>query len=308
MANEQLAIPAERAIPATTSNVRGMAAVLIGATALGFSAIFVRWAEAGGATPITVGFYRMLFALPGAFLLAWRSGGLGAPVGRRWGFLAGVAFFLDLGSWHFAMNYTTVANATFILCGLSPVWVALFSVLVLGRRYRWLGWLGQVVGLGGALILALARGARGGSGAGEVIAIAGSFCYAAFTLTLARSRQTLTAPQALFWMVAGCLAGFLIAGLVTAQPFAGYDQRAWISLLALSLVVQLFGWWLNSWGLGHVDAAAGALALQAQQVATLFLAAWLLAEPIRALGLTGGALLVTGIVLVTFGSASPSER
>ena len=40
-----------------------MAAVLIGATALGFSAIFVKWAEAGGATPITVGFYRMLFAL-----------------------------------------------------------------------------------------------------------------------------------------------------------------------------------------------------------------------------------------------------
>ena len=47
------------------------------------------------------------------------------------------------------MNYTTVANATFILCGLSPIWVALFSVLVLRRRYRWLGWLGQAVGLGG---------------------------------------------------------------------------------------------------------------------------------------------------------------
>jgi drug/metabolite transporter (DMT)-like permease len=164
------------------------------------------------------------------------------------------------------------------------------------------------VGLGGALILALARGARGGSGAGEVIAIAGSFCYAAFTLALARSRQTLTAPQALFWMVAGCLAGFLIAGLVTAQPFIGYDQRAWISLVALSLVVQLFGWWLNSWGLGHVDTAAGALALQAQQVATLFLAAWLLAEPLRALGLAGGALLISGIVLVTFGTPSPPER
>jgi drug/metabolite transporter (DMT)-like permease len=308
MANEQLAVRPERAVPATTSSFRGMTAVLIGATALGFSAVFVKWAEAGGATPITVGFYRMLFALPGALILAWRSGGLGAPAGRRWGLLAGIAFFLDLGSWHFAMNYTTVANATFILCGLSPIWVALFSVLVLRRRYRWLGWLGQAVGLGGALILALARGARGGSGAGEVIAIAGSFCYAAFTLTLARSRQTLTAPQALFWMVAGCLACFLIAGLVTAQPFIGYDQRAWISLVALSLVVQLFGWWLNSWGLGHVDAAAGALALQAQQVATLFLAAWLLAEPLRALGLTGGALLIAGIVLVTLGSASLPER
>jgi len=281
-----------------------MAAVLTGATALGFSAIFVKWAEAGGATPITVGFYRMLFALPGALFLAWRSGGWGPRAGRRWGLAAGIAFFLDLGSWHEAMNYTTVANATFILCGLSPIWVALFSVLVLRRRYRWLGWLGQAAGLAGALILALARGARGGSGAGELIAIGGSFCYAAFTLTLARSRQTLTAPQALLWMIVGCLAGFLIAGLIARQPFFGYDPRAWGSLVALALVVQLFGWWLNSWGLGHVDAAAGALALQAQQVATLFLAAWLLAEPLRVLGLTGGALLVGGIVLVAFGSAS----
>jgi drug/metabolite transporter (DMT)-like permease len=103
-------------------------------------------------------------------------------------------------------------------------------------------------------------------------------------------------------MIVGCLAGFLIAGVIGRQPFLGYDPRAWVSLVALSLVVQLFGWWLNSWGLGHVDAAAGALALQAQQVATLFLAAWLLAEPLRVLGLTGGALLVGGIVLVTFGS------
>lgn len=293
-----------------------MAAVLLGATLLGFSAIFVKWAEAGGATPITVGFYRMLFALPGAALLALRGGGWGRskgqrwgePVGRRWGLAAGVAFFFDLGSWHFAMNHTTVANATFILCGLSPIWVALFSVLVLHRRYRWLGWLGQAVGLAGAMILALARGARGGSGVGELIAIGGSFCYAAFTLTLARSRRTLTAPQALLWMIAGCLACFFVASVVTGQPFFGYDHRAWISLVALSLVVQLFGWWLNSWGLGHVDAAAGALALQAQQVATLFLAAWLLAEPLRALGLTGGALLIGGIVLVTFGSAHAPAR
>jgi drug/metabolite transporter (DMT)-like permease len=40
--------------------------------------------------------------------------------------------------------------------------------------------------------------------------------------------------------------------------------------------------------------------LQGQQVATLFLAAWLLAEPIRPLGLLGGALIVAGIVAVAF--------
>jgi drug/metabolite transporter (DMT)-like permease len=35
-----------------------------------------------------------------------------------------------------------------------------------------------------------------------------------------------------------------------------------------------------------------------QQIATIFLAAWLLDEPLRPLGLAGGALIMTGIVLV----------
>jgi drug/metabolite transporter (DMT)-like permease len=70
--------------------------------------------------------------------------------------------------------------------------------------------------------------------------------------------------------------------------------------VGLGVVVHVLAWMLNSWGLGHVDAAYGALGLQGQQVATLFLAAWLLGEPIRPLGLGGGALIIGGIVAVAF--------
>jgi drug/metabolite transporter (DMT)-like permease len=282
---------------------RGLAAILAGATLLGFSAIFVRWAVAGGATVFTVGFYRMLVALPGAWLLARRAGGLGGARGRAWALAAGAAFFLDLTLWHEAMGLTTAANAT-LLVGLSPLWVALVSAAVLGHRPRALGWLGQLVGLAGALVLALARGARSDSGAGEAIAIAASFCYAAFTLAMSRARATLAAPQALFWMSLACLVGFAVVGVAAGHAFTGYDARAWASLVGLGVVVQLAGWWLNSWGLGHVEAAAGALALQMQQVATVFLAAWLLAEPLRPLGLLGAALLLGGIALVSWGARS----
>jgi drug/metabolite transporter (DMT)-like permease len=72
--------------------------------------------------------------------------------------------------------------------------------------------------------------------------------------------------------------------------------------VGLGVVVQLAAWWLNSWGLGHVEPAVGALALQMQQVATLFLAAWLIFEPLRPLGLLGGGLLCIGIVLVSLGA------
>jgi drug/metabolite transporter (DMT)-like permease len=120
---------------------------------------------------------------------------------------------------------------------------------------------------------------------------------------MSRARGQLAAPQALFWMSLGCLACFAVAALVARHPFVGYDGRAWASLVGLGLVVQLLAWWLNSWGLGHVDVATSALALQMQQLTTLFLAAWLLGEPLRALGLLGGGLLIAGIVLVSRGSA-----
>jgi drug/metabolite transporter (DMT)-like permease len=286
---------------------RATAAILVGATLLGFSAIFVKWAVAGGATALTVGFYRMLVALPGAWLLARRSGDLGAPRGRAWALAAGVAFFLDLALWHLAMHETTAANATLLVGGLSPIWVALFSFFAMGRRVGPIGWLGQLAGFEGALVLALARGARGAGavtavGTGEAVAIAASFCYAGFTLMISRARATLDAPQALFWMSLSCLACFAVAGVGTGHPFAGYDARAWASLVGLGVVVQLAAWWLNSWGLGHVEPAVGALALQMQQVATLFLAAWLIFEPLRPLGLLGGGLLCIGIVLVSLGA------
>jgi drug/metabolite transporter (DMT)-like permease len=297
--NEAATMPARRTMQAPAA-VKGKAtgAILVGATLLGLSAIFVKWAVAGGATTLTVGFYRMLVALPGAWWLARRTGSLGAGRGRAWAVAAGVALGMDLALWHAAMHETTAANAT-LLVGLAPLWVALVSVALLGGRMGARGWLGQLVGLGGALVLALARGARVGGGKGELIAIGASFCYAAFTLTLSRARATLNAPQALFWMSLTCLVGFAIAATVAGDPFAGYDARAWASLVGLGVIVQLLAWWICSWGLGHVEPAAGAISLQMQQISTLFLAAWLLGEPLRPLGLLGGGLLVGGIVLVS---------
>lgn len=277
---------------------RGLLAVLSGASVLGLSAIFVKWAVAGGASVFTVGFYRMLIALPGAMVLARRSGGGGGDAaGRRWAVIAGLAFSSDLALWNEAMATTTAANAT-LLVGLSPVWVALLAAAIWKRRSGLRGWTGQAVGLAGALILALARGARSGNGRGEAIAIGASFCYAAFTIAISRARRTLAAPQALLWISLTCLVCFTAAIALHGDPMVGYTTRAWASLIGLGLVVQLLGWWLNSWGLGHVDAATGAIALQMQQVATVVLSAWLLSEPVRPLGLLGGGLILAGILLV----------
>src|SRR5512145_877793 len=127
--------------------MQGLLTVIAGASLLGFAAVFVKWGLLGGATPLTVGLYRMLFALPGIYWLARRGGRLFWSAGTRWALFAGVAFAADLNFWHHSMNYTSAANSTFIVCGLAPVWVALFSVSFYQTRYRSVGWLGQALGV-----------------------------------------------------------------------------------------------------------------------------------------------------------------
>jgi drug/metabolite transporter (DMT)-like permease len=283
---------------------RGLSSVVFGACLLGFAAVFVKWGMAGGATPLTVGLYRMLFALPGVFWLVQRRGGPGWGIGAGWGLFAGVAFAADLSLWHRSMQHTSAANSTFIVCGLAPIWVALLSVARHHTRYRWTGWLGQTLGVSGAMVLALARGARVGSGLGEILAVIASLCYATFSLAISRSRRRISARQALFWMSLASLFCFMVQETIEREPLTGYSPRAWLGLVGLALVVQLLAWLLINEGLGHIKIALGALALGLQQVATPFLAAWLLGEPLRPLGLFGGALIVTGIYLVATGERS----
>src|ERR671926_84679 len=83
-------------------------ALVSGAVALGFSAIFVRLAEAHGPPRPRKAFGR-------------------AAV------LAGLAFSGDLFFWHLAILNTTVANATFFAT-TAPVFVVLVTWLVLRRR------------------------------------------------------------------------------------------------------------------------------------------------------------------------------
>jgi drug/metabolite transporter (DMT)-like permease len=285
----------------------GITNVITGATLLGLAAVFVKWGLSGGATPITIGLYRMAFALPG-IMWVLRKQGFGSGTGAVWALVAGVAFAGDLSLWHQSMRDTSAANATFIICGLTPVWVALFSVAFYGTRYRVAGWLGQLLGVSGALLLALARGARVGTGRGELLAILASFCYAAFSLAISVSRRRISARQSLFWMSVGSLSTFAALETWLCEPLTGYSSLGWIGLVALGLVIQLFAWLLINRGLGRINIALGTLGLSFQQVSTPFFAAWLLHEPLRLMGMFGGTLIVAGIYLVATGERGHKAR
>ncbi len=281
------------------AGARGLAAVVLGACLLGFAAMLVRWSAPAG--PLVIGFYRMAFALPLVAWMGWRTRGTGVGKARGWALLAGLCFSADLWLWHTALNHTSAANAT-LLVGLAPLWVAAISVVWMGTRLRKRFLLGLALALAGGLVLGLAKGARWGTGRGELLAALASVAYACFTLALGRARRDLAAPEALAWVVLCCTVCFGLLGLLEGVAFRGFPPRAWLALAALGLVVQVAAWWLITWGLGHVPMNLGAMTLMVQSVATVGLGWILLGEAVRPLQGAGILLVLAGIA---FSALSP---
>src|SRR5215213_9868653 len=123
-----------------------MAALVLGAIAMGASVLFVRWADVG---PYASAFWRVFLALP--FLGVWMRLENRAEWPRldRAVLLAGLLFTGDLFFWHLAILGTTVANATF-LATTAPIWVALGARLVLSEA------------VGGRILIGLALCILGG--------------------------------------------------------------------------------------------------------------------------------------------------
>jgi hypothetical protein len=90
---------------------------------------------------------------------------------------------------------------------------------------------------------------------------------------------------------------------VLREPLGGYTPLGWVGLIGLGLVVQFLAWLIINRGMGQVSVALGTLGLSVQQIATPFLAAWLLGEELKLLGLFGGLLITCGIVLVATGES-----
>ncbi|WP_454918312.1 DMT family transporter [Xanthobacter sediminis] len=280
---------------------RGIAALALGAFAMGASVLFVRQADVG---PFASAFWRVALALPvlglWAALSARRPGGSFAPESRPgllMSVLSGLFFAGDLVFWHLAILGTSVANAT-VLATTSPVWVTLFAVLALGARPRRAVWAGLALCLLGALVL-VGRSARfdphrlPGDGAGLVTAI----FFAGYFLTVARARLTCGAAAVMLVSAASTTLVLLVVALAlepTLWPASGTGVAA---LLGLALVSQVAGQGLMAVGLAAVPPVFGALVFFLEVVSAALLGVLFLGEPLSPLQMAGGAIILIGLVV-----------
>src|SRR5918912_2397107 len=107
-----------------------LAALLVGATCIALSPIFVRLADVG---PTASAFWRVALAAPVLWPIAALTPQGSALAHWRLFLLAGVAFAGDLAFWHWSIRFTSVANST-LLANLASIFVTLAMWIFLSQR------------------------------------------------------------------------------------------------------------------------------------------------------------------------------
>jgi drug/metabolite transporter (DMT)-like permease len=256
-----------------------------------------------------VGFYRMTIAslvlLTAVAIRRARSSDSGPPIsprGAALALLAGAAFGTDIALWHHAIVRTSIANAT-LLVNTTPIYVGLFTLLVLreplGRGFA----LGAALALAGAALLlgveaGDARGLRGDS-----LALAAALFYTGYILVMTKARATLDALTAITCMSVAAAAVLGVYGLALGDAFRGFPLQSWLAMGAAAVVSQLIGAFSIVWAVRFMPASFTSVALVAQPVVATLLAWWWLAETVTAMQALGAGGVLAGIAL-----ASRDER
>jgi drug/metabolite transporter (DMT)-like permease len=286
-------------------------ALATGILSLGFSALFVRWANVPG--PV-MGFYRLglatLFLTPFA-LQRWKRVNAPRPALLIFPVLGGLMTSLDHAIWNTSIHYTTAANAT-LLNNATPIWVALFAWLVFRERLRGLFWLGLVLTLSGAVaVLGSDFFYHPAVGMGDLLAILSSFFYAGYFLVTQRGREKLD-TLSYIWAV-GIVASLALLGMSVSlgMPLRGFPASTYLAFLGAALISQLGGYLSVGYALGHLPASTVSPTMIGQPVVTALLAFLLLGEKLLLAQWAGGMVVLAGIYLVhrsRMGKAAPATR
>jgi drug/metabolite transporter (DMT)-like permease len=273
-------------------------ALVAGIVAIGFSAIFIRWAAAPG---IVASLYRMaigwlMLTIP--FLGRRRQLPHAGWHELRFALLGGVFFAVDLSLWSTGVVISGATNPT-LLANTAPLWVGIGATLIFHERLKGGFWLGLLMSMAGAaLILGLDALRAMSLGLGTFFGLLAGLFYGGYFLITQRGRRTFDAIS-YFWVSSlAAVVTLFVINAAARQPLFAYSTRTYLSLLGLGVVSQGIGWLVINYAQGKLPATLVAPTLLGQPVVTGLLAGPLLGEVLQPLQIAGGIAVLAGVFIV----------
>src|SRR5712691_1813548 len=281
-----------------------LGALLLGATCIALSPIFVRVSEAG---PTATAFWRVALAVPALWLLyALRREEAPRTYPAKWPLLlvAGAAFAGDLGFWHSSIKLTSVANST-LLANLASLFVTLAALVFLRQRPSGPFLAGLAAALAGVALLVHTSLEFSPTGlVGDALGVVTAMFYAGYILAVKGLRDRGESTLRLMAATSTITALFLFPiALASGEQMLPATAFGWWMLLGLALVSHAAGQGLIAYALAHLPAPFSSVSLLFQPVMAALFAWVLLSEPLVPLQIAGGLVVLAGIYLARRGSA-----
>lgn len=300
--------------------------LFFGILAVSTASIFIRYAQSN-APSLVIAAYRLSLATLGLAPFAWtrRRDELVALTPRELllALLSGFFLALHFASWISSLEFTTVASSV-VLVTTTPLWVGIFSPLILKEPLRRVVAIGLGLTLVGSTIIGLsdvcrlstagltcpplADFLRGRAFIGDLLALAGAIMAACYLMIGRRLRGKMSLLSYIF-LVYGMAACVLVVAMLAAHqsPF-GYPPLTYLWFILLAIVPQLIGHSTFNWSLRYLSAAYVSISLLGEPVGSTILAYFLLQETPTDLKVFGAILILGGIYVASRSEAQSLQE
>jgi drug/metabolite transporter (DMT)-like permease len=209
-----------------------------------------------------------------------------------------IAFAGDLVFWHKSIQFTSVANST-LLANLASIFVTLAAWLLWRERPKPLFLVALALALGGvALLVHTSLSFSGTALLGDALGVVTAMFYAWYILAVKGLRDRGAATLQVMAVTTTLTAVILFpVALASGEQMLPSSAYGWGVLLGLALITHAAGQGLIAYALAHLPATFSSVGLLLQPVVAAFFAWVLLSEPLVALQIAGGLVVLAAIWL-----------
>lgn len=273
--------------------------LIIGAIAIAFSPIFVRFSDVD---PIMTAFYRIFISLP--FFLFFSSFNIIEKVkfpefnnSYVIFLVSGIFFALDLICWHWSIKLTTVSKATF-LSNLAPIVVIIFSLIFLKERFSKFFYLAALLSMVGMLML-LGESFKFNKSQfiGDLLGVLTAVWYGSYIVTISQLRKKYNSTSIMF--LSGTVTAIIlfIVSILFEQSLIPQSLFTITIIFLLGFICQFMGQSFITYSLAYLSASLSSLCLLIQPIAATVLAYFFFQEKLTTIQFFGSALILIGIYI-----------
>jgi drug/metabolite transporter (DMT)-like permease len=283
--------------PRARADRAGWIALIVGTAIIAWSGVLARCLDVG---PLAGAAWRMGLALP--VLAVWsRLGARGRAEPQdiaRFApalLFAGLAFAVDVGSFHIALTGTKVANASFI-GNIAPILAVVGGALFFAERPAARVWPALALALLGSWVMA-GMAAPAGIGFGDAFALGAAFAYATYLLFIKRARAGLDGATATLGSAGVSAIALTIAALAHGEKMIPASALGWTVVVLLGVVSHAIGQGLTSVAIGRAPVGLVAVVILAQPPFSALIAWLVLGEAMSPTQMAGGAIILAAVFL-----------